>query len=304
MSKFNLSKIAKEDYVIQDKMLEENTSSSDIPEKNINISIPTKDKDNTKPFESQLEANRDGKDSLMVTEQAMNESKKVYNDKRSDEWDTSVMPINILSQTYDDKKVKALKKAEEGEPKDTTFWDKYVGVQMEGPITKVDNNIPASASQLQNKPERFKNFDSKDGIETAINPKINKMTMASLKDADAMIFHIYAQATQRSRELTDREKQMVLDINSGKMRVLSQNFLTEQDVNVQDGFREIVSPEKKNETEAPLTKDNIKFDLFEGPNGEGQLCSKVDGRVIHEFPTYEVARDLLSKKGINFDVQF
>ena len=101
MAKFNLSKIAKETgFKNYNKMLEDQTEELSLPPdetvKNINLSLPIKKKDNTVPFEKQLEASRDGKDPLVVTEKNMNESKKLYNNKRSDEWDTNVSPINLV----------------------------------------------------------------------------------------------------------------------------------------------------------------------------------------------------------------
>jgi len=120
-----------------------------------------------------------------------------------------VMDINIESQDYDNKKTEAFKGAEG--KKDTAFWDKYVGVQLEGEgqPTKIKNNIPSSASQLQNQPNRFK------------GKNVDKMVMASVKDADAMLFHIYATAEKLGRKLTTNEEQQVVDINAGKMRILA-----------------------------------------------------------------------------------
>ena len=46
------------------------------------------------------------------------------------------------------------------------------------------------------------------------------MVMASIKDADAMLYHIYAGAVKSDRTLNDEEKQQIVDINSGKMRLI------------------------------------------------------------------------------------
>jgi len=211
MSKFNLSKkAAKNDLKNYNTMLEEQTKdkslTAEVPSKNINLSMPIKDKDNTITIEGQIDRKSEGKP--IVTEKALETSGKVYNDKRDDAWDTSVMPINQASEKLDQEKAKSLKAAE-NEKKDTLFWDKYVGVQMEGEKTTVSRNVPDTGSQLQNNPARFK------------GEKIDKMVSASLKDADAMLFHIYATATQEKRNLTKIEEQQIVDINSGKVRILT-----------------------------------------------------------------------------------
>ncbi|KKL81887.1 hypothetical protein LCGC14_1990290 [marine sediment metagenome] len=214
MLKFNLNKkAAKKDLKNYSTMLEEQTKdqklSAEVPSKNINLSMPVKDKDNTITIEGQIE--RESEEKPVVTEKAMETGKKIYNDKRDDAWDTSVIPINQVSEKYDQEQAKALKAAE-NEKKDTSFWDKYVGVQLEGEKTTISKNIPDSASQLQNNPARFK------------GEKINKMISASLQDADAMLFHIYATSTQEGRKLTKKEEQQIVDINSGKYRILNAQY--------------------------------------------------------------------------------
>ena len=73
-------------------------------------------------------------------------------------------------------------------------------------------NISNSTSQLPNNPNRFK------------GDKVNKMVMASIKDADAMLFHIYATAAKSRRNINNEEKQQIVDINSGKMRLMAQLY--------------------------------------------------------------------------------
>ena len=280
MAIFNLKKIAgKMGFKNYNTMIEDKTDDmgleAEAPSKNVNLKMPIKDRDNTVPFETQLEAGRINKDILKVTEKALNEENKVYNDKRSDIWDTDITAINIETEKYNQEHLKAFTKAQKNDS-ETAFWDKYVGVQMEGPITKIDNNIKDTASQLQNQPDRFKNED------------VRKMVMASLKDADAMLFHIYATTSKAGRELNEIEKQQIIDINSGKVRLLAQ---------VPIGMQPVEVPED--------TNSDFSFDLFEDERtGEGLLCSKEDGRVLEKFPDFEDARTLLTEKGIKFDVQF
>ena len=213
MGKFNLRKRASAgDAVISDKSLDANrkkmnlsNEQQDVVSKNVNLSLPIKGKDNTVPFNVQLNAARKNKDPQEITEAGM--SDKIVDFKAKDK--KQVMDINEETQKHVAKKADEYKRAENASKADTAFWDKYVGVQLEGKMKNVDGNVPASASQLPNNPERFK------------GKKIDKMVMASLKDADAMLFHIYATAAKESRELTAEETQQVVDIESGKMRLLA-----------------------------------------------------------------------------------
>jgi len=210
--KNKLKKKAGKGYRNYNLMLSDKTKETDISvdsDKNINSSIPKKELDNIKTLEGQISENRKEKESNVVTEKQMDESEKVYNKKRSDDWDTPIMPINLESESYDQEKREAFKK-EQTKDDDTDFWDKYIGVQLLGEKRKVDDNIPDSNSQLQNSPHRFK---EKEPV---------KMVMASLKDADALLFHIYASASKENRELNNKEVQMINDINNVKSKLLAQ----------------------------------------------------------------------------------
>lgn len=211
MAKFNLSKTAaKSGFKNYSKMLEDNVlvPAVDIAEKNINLSLPVKDKDNTIPYEVQLEASRKGKDNYATAEKALDENPKLYNDRRLDQTG-DVMPINLETIKHEQTKEEVFRKA--AMDKDTSFWDKYLNVSVGE--TKVDVNVPSS--QLQNVSERFNKIDD------ATEAKYDKMVYASLKDADAMLFHIYATVEKASRELTAIESQQIIDINSGKARILT-----------------------------------------------------------------------------------
>ena len=211
MTKFNLKKRASaEDFTISDKGLDKNRKDMNLSndqqgvvEKNINLSLPIKNKDNTVPFNQQLEASRKNNTDVEITEASMDDKIADFKCKHKKQ----VMDINVESRKYIDEQADAYKKAENATKADTEFWDKYVGVQLEGTMKKIDNNVPASASQLQNAPDRFK------------GEKIEKMVMASMKDADAMLFHIYATASKESRNLTEEDQQKITDINSGKIRL-------------------------------------------------------------------------------------
>lgn len=215
MKKIDLIKKASaEDSIISDKAIQINREDMKLSNdqqkvvgKNINLSLPIKNKDNTIPFNVQLNAERKNVEAEPSITEAYMEKKEVdFNSKDKKQ----VMDINVETQKYDAKKTEAFKNAEG--KKDTEFWDKYVGSQLEGDgqPTKIKNNIPDSNSQLPNNPDRFK------------GDKIKKMVMASIKDADAMLFHIYAIAAKGNRKLSKEEEQQVVDVNAGKIRLIAQ----------------------------------------------------------------------------------
>lgn len=216
MKKFNLSKRASSgDYVISDKSIQKNREDMNLSNdqqsvigKNINLSLPVKDKDNTIPFNKQLDAERKNVEAEpSIIESKMDDKEVTFGDKTE-----GIMPINIKTEEYNQKHLEDFKKAESSPKRDTAFWDKYVGVQLEGEgmPTKIDKNVPSSGSQLQNHPDRFKGGN------------IDKMVMASVKDADAMLFHIHATVSKQGRDINDIEKQQIIDINSGKTRLIAQ----------------------------------------------------------------------------------
>jgi hypothetical protein len=217
----------------------------DVVGKNINLSLPIKDKDNTIPFNQQLESSRKNETKVSIIEAEMDDKEVNFGDKTE-----GVSPINAKSEEFVKEHADAFKKAQD--KKDTQFWDKFVGV--EGSSTKVDNNIPGSSSQLQNHPDRFKGKD------------IKKMVMASIKDADAMLFHIYSKASKGGRELNSIEKQQVIDINSGKARLLAQ----------------MVEPVRR-------TLEHGKDPVIKEEGGVARVYEE-DGTPIDEFKSCEEAR--------------
>lgn len=213
MKKFNLRKKASTDSpVISDKSIEKNrekmnisTDQQEVTNKNLNFSLNIKNKDNTVPFNAQLNASRKNSEAEpTITESYMDKKEADFNSKNKKQ----ITDINLKTQEYDTEHTKAFKDAES--QKETAFWDKYVGVQLEqdGMPIKIKDNIPSSASQLPNNPDRFKGDD------------VDKMVMASIRDADAMLFHIYATAHKECRSLTKKEEQKITDINAGKIRML------------------------------------------------------------------------------------
>lgn len=235
MASYNFSKIAKKEDGLQpyNSMLQDNAKEMKIETKesdakNINLKLKNKDKDNTIPYEKQLEANRTNKDGAEILEKTMDKSTYPSNKREMHTKKILVSPINVLSEEFDQKKVEAVKKAENRLKNDTAFWDKYVGEQMLGTATKVDANV--SNSQLQNQPGRF-SFNKETDVAKVVNTKISKMAQEILKDADALLFHVYSTAAVENRDLTIDEKAFVNRINKEKEYILAANFSTMDMVN-------------------------------------------------------------------------
>lgn len=217
MKSFNLSKKAqKSGFKSYNKMLEENilVPGGDVSEKNINLSIPKKDNDTTIPYEKQLEASREGEDNYTTIEKAMDDNPKIYNDRRLDQTG-DIMPINLETIKHEQKKYDTYKKGTIDS--ETKFWDKYLNVSVGE--TQVNTNV--SNSQLHNTRERFNT------INDSTKAKYDKMVYASLKNADAMLLHIYATAEKQCRKLTTQEKKQITNINNNKARILiAQQFMS------------------------------------------------------------------------------
>ena len=232
-----------------------------------------KDKDNSVPYNNQLIESRTGTNNAIV-EKALNQNPKLYLDKRNEKLVGSPLKAtDLMSEAYDQKKAKAYSDFQDGESRDTSFWDEYVGEQMLGPMTKIVDN--KQNSQLENDPSRFKNLDETMPIaesqaentkRNTKSDKVEKMVMASLQNADAMLFHIYGSAAKKDRGLNDKEKQIVNDINSGKMRVIAQLYDDEPDpvVPMEDNAYEQMTPEKPTDNIViePSAYDN-GFDIVE-----------------------------------------
>ena len=157
---------------------------------------------------------------------------------KNGEDDYQVSPIDATSQAFDSKFRDAFSKA--NKDSDTAFWDKYVGDQLDDKQNKVSSNVPDSGSQLQNNPARFGKLDNlpidpkasknrdKRSTEIDVKPmhgfaggeKGLKMAVASLKDADGLLFGIYFKAAKENRELNSYEKELVNGINKDKSNIL------------------------------------------------------------------------------------
>ena len=281
MKKFNLKKQAEiMDYKNYNNMLEESNKKMNLssPDTNTEVNLKInpqssrKNADNELLYEGQLNKSRTKLPEAVIAETSLNDSPKVYNNKRLDIWDTSITVPNLLSETYDQKKEKSLKEAESEQKRNTDFWDKYVGIQMEGPKTVIINNV--QKSQLENESSRFKKMDKTEpiGPELINKDKFYKMVTASLKDADAMLFHIYATSEKENRKLNIKEKKMIDDINNNKIKIISQ----------------LTSPTYTKEDETIIKQEGNQFVVYNGLGKEiWRTYSEKD--VLDNYP--EAARE-------------
>lgn len=216
---FNYKKAQADDTLNYQKKLEEkrddmNQSSPD--EGNTELQLKhnyRKDDDASVPFNKQLESARTGTNNG-VTEKSLDGNSKVYNEKRDDTThNRNAKSQDLVAEAHDQAKLEKFREAQNGQERDTSFWDDYVGVQMLGPETKIVAN--KQKSQLPNHPDRYK------GLKPEIKKEIDELVMASSKQADKMQFHIFAKAAMQDRDLNEDEKQMIRDINGSKARMLA-----------------------------------------------------------------------------------
>jgi len=218
MGKFNLKKHA-EGYIDQvETRLQDQSKSMGIESTDdsgnyeYRLKETRKDPSGDETYQKLLEKNRESNSGDEITEAAMNRKDKTINDMevRSDAMENT--PLQDYSIPQDKKYEKEFVKAEQSDKRDTEFWDKYVGDQMLGMTTKIiDNKQP---SQL------ISNYEDRDDFNK--NVKMAEKVQ-SLKDADAVLFYIYKKAYMEDREVNEEEKQIIADVNSGKIRILSEN---------------------------------------------------------------------------------
>jgi hypothetical protein len=114
------------------------------------------------------------------------------------------LPINLLNEIRDKEKAKAFDKFNTVDAK-TEFWDRVLGVE-------------APQSQLHSDPERFKSLTEKSVLE---NRNVRKMVMASLQDADAMVYYIYHQAATEKRPVSTSEQSLIDGIAAAKEQLIT-----------------------------------------------------------------------------------
>ena len=167
--------------------------------------------DGQETTQKQLEAVRTANDGQEITEAAMERGTKGKFNLAKYRVEDRQSPLMDYAKTNEFSNDKLAKKKDE-EKRDTEFWDKFVGDQLDYEPTKIVAN--SQPSQL------LSNFETREDFEKENNSI--KKTAETLKDADAMLYYIYRKAATESREATVEERQMIDDINSGKIRVIAQ----------------------------------------------------------------------------------
>lgn len=196
-----------------EKMLDDSNKKFDLePTENPSVitdkQLERKNMDGDKIGEKQLKEVRVEADSVITEKQLNAAGDTGINKKRRDDG----IPLMDMGNEYqkDEKKKIAKEYRKQDKPdEDTAFWDSFLDIDK----PKIVGNV--QRSQL------LSNYDSREEMNKK-NPSVNKKSLAALKDADAMLYHIYRVAASESREITAEEKQMICDINSAKIRVLSQ----------------------------------------------------------------------------------
>jgi len=187
-----------------------------------------KNADNLVPFEKQMEKARAAKINSGNTEKSLNDNPRLFVDRRIDKTNkTTIKPLDLLAEAYDQVRSKAFsKKNKSGK----AFQNKNPGEQMVGKKTTIVGN--SQDSQLANSKDRLEGLSETQPIHTDHNKNADAMKkddnikpLSSIKDAikeaDAMLFHLFAKAASGNRVLTSQETQMVADINSRKVKLLS-----------------------------------------------------------------------------------
>ena len=183
--------------------------------------------DGLKNTEKLIDGVRGNKDLIDTTEVQLDGTRTKLNEEdgiekrleasKQREGDVSplVSPLAALNHAQEDERTKEWKKAQKS--RDTDFWDKYTGTDVKGLIPK--SRGKGGESQLPNHPDRFSKLTT--DPKSVGNIKVKEMVTASLKDADAMLLHVFYTAAAERRDLTAKEKSVVAGINDAKIRLLT-----------------------------------------------------------------------------------
>jgi hypothetical protein len=168
-------------------------------------------------IEGQLKSSHEEKANVRVTEGQFEDHNPPEGYVRRDDGNDKALmkPLDALNAAQEAEKVAEYEKAK-GVKGDAAFWDRYVATQLEGKKTTVPAQVPDD--QLQNSYDRLKGLSVEDAGK---HEKVRKMIMASMKDADAMLYYIYHKAALDGRELTKEENVLVDGITSDKLKLAS-----------------------------------------------------------------------------------
>jgi hypothetical protein len=226
-----------------------------------------KDEDSSVHFEKRLEDARSSSPNT-ITEGSLCNGDKLFNNKRDSlVSNLPANPTNLLAEANFQKQLDEFRKANKTDDS-TNFWDSQVG------ITKKDQTVTWNKnpnSQLQNHYNRF------EGLKPNLKQEIKDMVIASLSDADALLFQIYAFAASERRDLNAKEQQQVIDINSGKARLLLAQGLPAVDDNM----------ELNSDFDDWQTDEASSLSVEQNSNGSFDV--KENGHIIDNFPTYDQA---------------
>lgn len=211
---FNLQKKIAQNKVIEpyEKMLQKNNKDHGIE----TIEDPTN-------YTNMLESVRKNPDGDEILEKRLVEEKtaqsiteKQLNTRKSEtpHRNNDGLPLADMSRKNVLDGEKEFSKENKKEKRDTDFWDKYVGTQIDADqFTTISGND--QPSQLLN------NFDSREDFRKE-NPSMKQASVVeAIKDADAMLYHIYRNASEGNRTISNEEQKMVDDINNKKVRILA-----------------------------------------------------------------------------------
>jgi len=193
-----------------EKMLQDQNEHYDVSQKgnavitNKMLADNRKNPQGDKIGEKQLKEVRNATDSV-ISEKQLNKGTGSAVDTRGDDGVVLMdMPIEENRKFQAD-----FTKENKGTDANRAFWDAYVDIGAK----KIVNNVQDS--------QFITNYDSREEFNKK-NPSLGKKAMSLLQDADAMLYHIYKQASSQNRELTEDEQLMVNNINANKMNIIAQ----------------------------------------------------------------------------------
>ena len=163
--------------------------------------------DGDKIQEKRLKEERKQSESNVILEKSIDAHSSHLTNR--DENPTSIMDMFL---PYEEEFIKEFKAAQE-DGRDTSFWDKQIGVPQEK-LPKVPSNVQPSQLLVNYK-------DREEWDKKTIAAKQDEIVTA-LKDADAMLYHVYRMASEENRELSAEENQIVHNINSDKIRLIAE----------------------------------------------------------------------------------
>jgi len=197
------------------------------------MNIDENDKFDLKPpgakiTEKQLDDDHKEPDGAKITEKQLDEGRIVpvatitedqLNKKGEKYRHQDGVPLMDMAKENSNKLAKEFKKVKDGIDTETMFWDGYVGTQIpEDQITKIVANDQRS-QLLSNYPDRASFLKANPSFQ---KPKKVEASVESLKDADAMLYHLYRQAAEENRGLTENEQKIAAKVNDEKKTILAQ----------------------------------------------------------------------------------